>query len=122
MKYTINNITKQQIDSLCSIQEKEGNTISQKDDNLHRLFKTIEHTKKNPSCLKNQSSEIRDTFEPSFEINYPKVIENIKKTIYIDSINNQYEIVSEYLKQSADNLGFKTVNDLIEALDFQVLN
>jgi hypothetical protein len=74
MNYTIINISKQQIDSLCSIQDEEGNTISQKDDNLHRLFKTIEHTKKNPSCLKNQSSKSDETFNLSFEIDYPDVI------------------------------------------------
>ena len=122
MEYTINNISKQQIDSLCAIQDNDRNKLSQKDDNLNRLFNTIEYTKKNPSCLKTQNNEIGETQELSFEIDYPDVIKKINEIIKLDRLDDQYEIVNKYLKQSTDDLGLESVNDLIEALDFQVLN
>lgn len=122
MEYTINNITKQQVDSLCSIQDNNGDKIYQKDNNLQRLFNTIEYSKNNRESLKSQSSKSDDTLNLSFEIDYPDVIKKINEIIKLDRLDNQYEIVDKYLKQSADDLGFETINDLIEALDFQVVN
>ncbi|MCW7460448.1 hypothetical protein ND856_19335 [Leptospira bandrabouensis] len=122
MIYTIENISKKQIASLSEIQDKEMKKEKQRDNNLEIIFKTIEFTKSVRKFINPQHIKSDEKFNLSFSIDNPKIISEIAQIVKKNPLDSPKEIVSNYLILSANEFGFKTVESLIESLDFQIFS